>query len=261
MTVTNVNVGTILQNFSKQMRTLTLVAFVLLLACVLCGNPACQRNGDAQGRTADNFKVLAAEDDHEVLLLGPIKQLQGLKQKIQEFQTLPNVATSYTELPDTDDGTTGPHNDNRVLGREFVSTSGKRSVSCQIDCLSTVVDQGQSRVMFKGCRNQFYSYGAEKQVGCFSQLQIMELQAKLAMDVCSKYAGCQFVFVPKNPVDALRKAKGKNSVGKFFLKIFQGVIKAVKAVGKVIGKVGKAVGKLASKVGKGIKKFFKRIRF
>merc|ERR1712137_1443783 len=137
-------------------------------------------------------------------------------------------------------------NDNRILGRDFTSISGKRSVSCQIDCKSSVVDQGVSKVMFTGCKYQFYSYGAEKQVGCFNQLQIMELQAKLAMDVCSKYAGCEFVFVPKNPVDALRKAKGRNSVGKFFLKIFQGVIKAVKAVGKVIGKAAKAVGKLAS---------------
>jgi hypothetical protein len=70
------------------------------------------------------------------------------------------------------------------------------------------------------------------------------------MDVCHHYNGCQYVFVPADPVASLRKAKGSNSVGKFVMKIFGGVVKAVKFVGKAIGKVGKAVGK-----------FFKRLRF
>jgi hypothetical protein len=261
-------------------RLLVLTFLLALVYFISAGSPDCNRGSSDQSR---GISVLAETLEYtgEINTLGGVPTLT--------LKNIPELATSVSDLPATDDGFTGPHNDNRGT-KSFYSKSGIGSVSCQIDCLSTVIDEkkGNRRLMMANCKNRFYSYGIDAKHGCFSQFGILDLQAHLAFGVCTQYSGCTQIYMPKNPVKTLQTAKGKNSFGAFMLKIFKGLVIAGKAIEKAakwlggkmkvgfkkVGsafkkgfskktwkKVGGTFKKLGKKIGGGIKKFFRRIRW
>jgi hypothetical protein len=128
---------------------------------------------------------------------------------------MPKLATSYKDLPYKFDGILGPHNESNRAGKNFTS-NGIWSSSCQIDCLSTVTKCSSNDTMvpiFSGCKDQFYSYGTEARLGCFSADSIMQTQAQIVFDVCQRYNKCNVTYRPRDLLRTMRKAQGANSKG------------------------------------------------
>lgn len=202
---------------------LGLLVACLLLLSVECGNPDCQRQ-EYNPRKTDAVDSIMADTRHRsrsrsysqhkrttaISLVTPIIALLN-------STVIPKLAKSYKDLPEKWDGILGPHNNStKDLNQEFTSAKGIKSASCQFDCLSSVTDCGRNKTMvpiFPNCSEQFYSYGTEAGLGCFSADGIMGTQAQIVFDVCQRYNKCNVSFMPLNLLQTMRKAKGKNSKG------------------------------------------------
>jgi hypothetical protein len=150
-------------------------------------------------RQQDRREAIERRKKYEKLFADALQQIPAAyKGKTSTLKQLPMTVTDkYLWL--------GPHRNNQPAVRYFIGKKNRRkSITCQIDCMSEAVqdaESGEVGPLFDECKYRYYTYGATETAGCVQGGKAGTKLAVLALNVCVAYSQCKLPKEPLTPQD------------------------------------------------------------